>query len=242
MKKRFSVISLLMLAVLLGLAACARLPEAKPVPDAGETPGGFPMLRLGESNACYILQIDYPRLGDERIDRKILNWVKDNYASSTAEFNALCAHVTPKQPFRQWVSYELQLTPGAVSVVFTTLIYAGGEQYHDKIDARSYLRQNGAELGYNDIFTKPEDLTGALRASVKDSLAPDLRGIWAENPEYLSALESEQVSFSNFAIIEEGLRLYFPTRQIAPFYAGPQQCIVPLGALAPFGPRPEIWE
>lgn len=228
--------------LLLTLAGCAAPgPDPALVRDAGASLGGFPVKRLSENNDCYSLQIDYPDLGNPAIDRQIRAWVAEKYASSTGEFNELCRRVPPRQPFRFWVEYDLQAAAHTVSVVFKSLIYAGGGQYHDWVDVLNCRWADGRVLGYTDIFVAPDGLPGALAAQVRKALAPTLGEVWKENPEFSAAVDPVQATFSNFAITENGLLLYFPTRQIAPFYAGPQQCEVPLGELLKFGPKAEIW-
>lgn len=225
------------------ITACAA-PDSNSrlVHEAGTTQDGFAMRRVVESNDCYSLQIDYPELNNSDIDGQIRSWVDEEYKSTTEKFDALCANVKPKQPFRLWVEYDLHSTTHTVAVVFESLIYAGGDQYHDRVDTLNFLWENGAGLDYDDIFAAPENLELLLGEYVRHSLAPELGYIWEENPEFASALESGNASFDKFAITRGGLTLYFPTRKLAPFYAGPQRCEVPLKRLNKFGPRPEIWE
>lgn len=222
------------------LAGCA---SGGPAPYNVGNIGGMPAKRVSEKNACYELQIDYPVLEHAEIDRQLRGWVENNYREITGELKAICARQTPEIPFRFWVEYEFFSTSRTASVVFKSMFYAaGGEEYQDSISALNYLWEGGLPImGYNELF---EDLTGlmpAISAQVRGTLGPKLKSIWREHPEYGQAVNSGELCLSSFAITENGLVLYFPTRRIAPFFAGPQRCSVGLAKLAQFIPKPGIW-
>lgn len=241
MKKSLFILTLALALALPGLYACVSSAPNLALVQELEPSKGARAQRVSENSDCYSLQIDYPVLDQPVIDKKIRDWVDTRYNSATAEFNSFCAHVAPKQPFKLWVEYDLFMMPNTASVVFKSLIYAGGDQYHDWIEARNYLRENGTDLDFEALFSSTEGLPEALSKYAVGQFKPALGEIWKENPEYADALNPKHGPFNTFAITKTGLLLYFPTRKIAPFYAGPQECAVPLDAVKKFGPSPGIW-
>lgn len=186
--------------------------------------------------------MDYPVLGQTGIDRNIRDWVNSKYDETTAELAAVCQQKMPEEPFKFWSEYDLYTTSRTVSIVFKTWIYAGGDQYFDTVETVNYLWNSGNAIGYKDIFNQPQGLFSSLSSQVRSQLSPGLDSVWEAHPEFKDGLEAAEHSFQNFAITERGIMIYFPTRQIAPFYAGPQQADVPLGGLVKFAPKPDIWQ
>lgn len=230
--------------VLLALAACS---SAGPAPglvrETGASVSGFGVKRVSEQNDCYDLQMDYPVLGHSVIDGQVKKLVSEEYDATVSAIKDLCQRQKPEKPFKFWADYEVHSTAGTVSVVFKSWLYAdGGGQYLDKIRTLNCLWDGGATLGYADLFGATGGLFDAISDHVHQALAPALKDAWEHSPEYAAALKPSEDCFERFAITKEGLMLYFPTRQVAPFYAGPQRAGVPVRQLARFSPRPDIWE
>ena len=227
-------------------AACGCSAQSGPasslVHDADFKLDGFQVKRVTDNTDCYNLQMDYPVLEQAGIDRQIRDWINVKYDAITNELNAVCAREKPDEPFKFWSEYDLYTTSRTVSLVFKTWLYAGGEQYFDTVETVNYLWNSGNAIGYKDLFAEPQGIFKSISSEVKGKLSPSLRTVWENHPEFDDGLEAAEHSFENFAITETGLMIYFPTRQIAPFYAGPQRVDVPLGTLVRFAPKTDIWE
>lgn len=217
-------------------------PASLLVRDADFMLDGFKVKQVVENTDCYSLQMDYPLLGQGGIDRQIREWINAKYDEISAQLNAVCVRQKPKEPFKFWSGYDLYTTSRTASLVYKTWLYAGGDQYFDAVETVNYLWNSGNAIGYKDLFAQPQGVFKSISREVKGKLAPSLQSIWENHPEFNDGLEAAEHSFQNFAITEEGLMIYFPTRQIAPFYAGPQLVDVPLGSLVKFAPSNEIWK
>lgn len=235
---------LLLTCALFALAACTGSgPGPGLVHDAKNSASGFAAKRVSEQNECYDLQMEYPVLGHAVIDGQIKKLVDDEYAATQALLKDMCQRQKPEKPFRYWADYELYSSPSTVSLVFKSWLYAdGSEQYLDEIKTLNCLWDGGAALDYAELFGSTNGFFEALLGHVHEALTPALKEAWEHSPEHAAALKPVKESFERFAITQEGLLFYFPTRQIAPFYAGPQQAEVAVRRLDKFAPRQGIWK
>lgn len=212
------------------------------VQDTGMVLDGLPVYRVSEKNACYDLQIDYPVFDDHIINLQVRDWVDSQYAAATGELGGICKNNRPAQPIKVWTESDVYTTSRTISIVFKSWIYAdGSQQYYDSVETLNFLRSNGAALAYSDIFTNRQGFLEALSAYAGRKLAPALKDAWKQEPEYADSIIPCESLLGNFIITDSGIRLFFATRQIAPFYSGPQECDVPLKALHAFDPAPGIW-
>jgi hypothetical protein len=204
---------------------------------------GFPVEYLGEKNDCYEIRVSYPYLGRPVLDRQVRTWVDSIYNSVKSEFQAICKDASQFGGRLEFMlDYEMFNTLHVISVVLHSYIYTGGAHGIDGVQAMNMRVSNGDILSYNDLFVNTEDLWVFFSDYVYERLRPELGQIWFDTPQFSEGLEPEESSFRNFVITPEGLTLYFPTYQIAPFSAGPQQCGVPLRYLVRFVPKPGIWQ
>lgn len=214
--------------------------EAKP-----KASYGYPVEKIKQTNACFDLLIEYPFVGRPEIDQQIRVWVDKAYYDHSEEMQQICASdkdgMDRYRPYIYRVDYELESTPGAISVLFKTYAFTGGAHGVDGLQALNMSVRSGEELRYKDIFADTEGLFTDLSDFVYQSLYPKLGDIWMGSPLFTEGLEPVEASFKTFVITKKGLTIYFPTYQIAPHFEGPQICEVPLEKLIKFKPRPGIW-
>ncbi len=242
---KFFALSLLLLALYAcgGVAPESKAPAVTQQAKAQSVRFGFPVEQLHQKTDCYELKASYPFIGRPALDQPLRLWVDTVYNDARDTFTESCRDVPSLKGRQQFIlDYELFSTPHVASVVFHSWMYAGGAHGNDSVQIMNLRLSDGAELGYRDIFANTEGLWVFLSDYVYEHLRPELWQIWRDTPQFTEGLEPVEDSFRHFAVTPQGITLFFPTYQIAPYSAGPQQCDVPLRALLRFVPRPGVWQ
>ncbi|MCL1916043.1 MAG: DUF3298 and DUF4163 domain-containing protein [Desulfovibrionaceae bacterium] len=235
-------------AVLLsfGLAACeGAVSSVRSIPPALEesAPAGFPSESLNEANACYTARLDYPFFGRQALDQAVRQRAERFFRDILAELDQGCPGEAGKNPRDSFEAASLVFnTRQTVSVRFDTWIYTGGAHGLEGVRAVTLRLDNGSEMGYRDLFSRPEGLWEFLADYARAVLRPALEAHWRTMPEYEAGLDPKEESFKHFAVTPAGLSLFFPPYQLAPYSAGAQRCDIPLEKLLRFVPRPGVWD
>ncbi|MCL1889564.1 MAG: DUF3298 and DUF4163 domain-containing protein [Desulfovibrionaceae bacterium] len=247
-KSRGVTMPVLLCAVLMlfGLSACAgAVRTVRPVPSALEeaAPADFPRESLSEANACHTARLDYPFFGRPALDQAVRQRAESLFRDILAELDQDCPGGTDKNPKASFEAACLVFnTRQTVSVRFDTWVYTGGAHGLEGVRTATLRLDNGSELGYRDLFSRPEGLWEFLADYVRAALRPTLEAYWQTMPEYEAGLDSKEESFRHFAVTPAGLSLFFPPYQLAPYSAGAQYCDIPLEKLLRFVPRPGVWD
>lgn len=126
----------------------------------------------------------------------------------------------------------LQAAPPIVSIVLDFSVYYAGAAHpgHYAITV-VWDAGRGRALGFQDVFRATSDWEQALSRLAIPILERDLGemadGAWIEEGAGPIA-----ENFNRWALVEEGLVLFFDPYQVAPYAAGPQAVTIPRSALA----------
>lgn len=204
----------------------------------------LPSTVISEDNNCFKAKVIYPFTGRPKVDMDIHKYVDDIYAGPVRDFAEYCAKKDPKQP-----QYEINMdyesyAPSAnvISILFKPWMYTGGAHGLGQVRSANYDIKNGRVLQLENIFAKPAGLLEFFSDYSRKTLRPKLGKIWQENEMFAKGLDPEEENFSVFVLKKDGIVLYFPVYQVAPYASGVQQCFIPREELTGFMPKPGIWE
>jgi hypothetical protein len=239
-------------ALLLGALITASCAGIAPEPvltegegtEEGQGKAGFPAESLTESNECYDIRVAYPFFGRPAIDQDLRRRMEDLLRHAAGKFLASCRENPEKSgPENSFIAdYVLFGTPQTITVLFSKFTDSGGAHGFTDLESITWSVFGGGELGYADIFAHTDGLWEFLADYAQRELRPKLGELWLAAPEFASGLAPAETSFRRFALTPEGLSLFFPPYQVAPYACGPQRCDIPLEELLRFRPRPGIWQ
>lgn len=186
----------------------------------------------------YRVNISYPYLGIPVADAEIAIWARDQAATFTGSVKLF----SPPIPYELAITHETFVASSKVtSVIFFISTWMGGAHPEPGLATFIYTRKDGRRLSYSDIFMNTEGFFEALSAFCREDLAKQLgeRGVQ-------SMLEAgttpEVVNFDLFVLTRDGLRIYFPPYQAAPYSEGYLSVSIPLSKLSKFNPKTLFWD
>lgn len=212
-------------------AAAARTkqpPSTKPIDS-------YTITQRGDS---YRVNISYPNLGIPVADAELAIWAREQAAAFTDSVKMIDAPI----PYGLTVTYETKIASSrVVSVVFFISTSTGGAHPEPGLATFVYTQKDGRRLSYSDIFMKSEGLLDAFSALCRSSLAEQL-GERAITDMLEAGTAPELANFDLFALTKEGVRIYFPPYQAAPYSEGYLSVSIPLEKLSEFKPQTAFWD
>jgi len=214
--------------------------------------------KMTDNNDCYKqIYFEYPVLGQPAIDRSVRAWVESSFRGTDRWIHQACSGViqnciNDKSVCGQYYglgnwTYEASpekifLSPGAVSIAFVTVEYAGGA--HESYNIHTLiLNKDGRKLGFEDLFTRTEGLWQFFSNYCYRTMYNNLKKIWEMDPNWPKrGLAPTADSFQNVLVTPQGLTFLFHPYQVASKADGEQRCDIPLKDLAIFAPKPGIWK
>lgn len=242
--------SALFAAALFMTAALAVTPVWAAEPGAPREDEASITLREGD----FDIDVRYPRLGQAAVDDDLARWaahVVAAFRQGLAEPDDAARPATgTSDPNAHHFVNELKVTyevtrasaraERAVTVVFNVWTYTGGAHGNLDIITLSYDTASGTRLTLESLFADTEGALALLAAYCYDELAESLGDARVEDM-LRGGTSPDADNYASLALTPEGLRVYFPPYQVAPWSAGPQQVDVPLGVLIDAGPKLELW-
>ncbi|CAK7038730.1 MAG: Peptidoglycan-N-acetylmuramic acid deacetylase PdaC [Desulfovibrio sp.] len=188
----------------------------------------------------YRINISYPNLDIAAADAELSIWAREQAAAFANGVNMLSSSMP--MPCELTVSYEtLTASSKVVSVVFFISTAMGGAHPEPGLATFVYTKKDGRRLSYSNIFMSDDGLLETLSAICRESLAAQLgsRAV----PEMLQAgTTPDIVNFDLFSLTKDGLRIYFPPYQAAPYSEGYLTVTIPLDKLQKFKPQISFWD
>ncbi len=187
----------------------------------------------------YRVNISYPATGNAVADEELAIWARDQATAFITAVQQIPVH--SPLPYELTITYTtLVASPRVLSVIFTISASTGGAHPEPGLATFVYNRRDGRRLTYDDLFMRREGLLAALSEFCSRALAEQL-GDKAVPGMIKAGTAPEIANFDLFAVSPEGLTIYFPPYQAAPYSAGYLQVSVPLGALDAFKPQLPFW-
>lgn len=217
---------------------CAIAPDeavaARVKPSSVKAVDSYTITQRGDG---YRVNISYPNLGIPVADAELAIWAREQAAT----FADSVKLISPPIPYGLTITYETETAPsGIVSVIFFISTSMGGAHPEPGLATFVYTPKDGRRLSYSDIFMNAEGLLEAFSTVCRASLAEQL-GNRAVADMLEAGTEPDVVNFDLFALTKEGLRIYFPPYQAAPYSEGYLTVSIPLEKLSEFKPQMAFW-
>lgn len=185
------------------------------------------------------IEVHYPVLGVPKVDANIATWadqiVKDFESNFTEETDL--EHL----PYELKATYEISHpSTNVVSVVWEVGTYTGGVHGNIDIMTRTYKLQDGSLLDLHDLFGNLEIALNQMAAYSYKKLSESLGEMLIDDM-LSSGTTPDAENFSCLILIPDGIRIYFPPYQVAPWAAGPQSVDIPLDELTDADPHLDLW-
>ena len=210
------------------------------------------------------IHINYPSLGDARIDADIRGWVTDlaDAFSSHLDFTVMPGEsaedinatvdailrgdntsVAQQEDslYELWGAYKVSRpSDAAVSIDFELWNYTGAPEGNLDIITLNYSLLTGQRLNFVDIFEKPDVALQLMSSWAREQLGTRL-GAARRTRMLQDGTEPVIENFSSFSLTPEGICINFQPWQVAPSDAGIQKVAMPLEALMPSEPLLVLW-
>ncbi|MDR2391527.1 MAG: RsiV family protein [Planctomycetota bacterium] len=255
-----------MIAKPLSLFIAAVLWSAFPVASAGEAGTPRNLFPVGEPNALpsgrvrrvemnHALEISaaLPEFDNPAINEEIRGWLGRLLAAVLPQEGGDVARPADNAALSIWIDYRLsQPADQAVSVVIETSWHAEGAAHPASfVDILNFSLPDGQVLRIDTLFGDPERALAIFAKLSPGLVAEKLR---RENPDVFADLNDPDdvwLSRDGFAPTREnysvlglepgGVRVHFGEYQVLAYAFGKPDVLIPLSALAPAGPNPDIW-
>jgi uncharacterized protein YecT (DUF1311 family) len=209
------------LAALLALAAGAQAAEAPKVEKR----------TIEAKTAAYEIDAAYPQTGIKPIDEEVAAWVADEVAGFKKQ-----AAPDPDSAAGAWtldIGYSVERNDGQVlALLFTESVYTGGAHPGHTLRTYNYLLPDGRRVDVAQVVDGRKGLEKLSRLAIAD-LRPRLAGAEGlSDPDWIArGAGPDWANFENVLLLPDALKIMFPTYQVAPYVAGPQEVTIPFSAL-----------
>lgn len=215
------------------------------------------------------IHINYPSLGNNRIDADIRHWVEglanafENNLDVDNGFHMAYEDNEELKPgwflqdddlysglgeekdkavrsFELWGDYKIDRpSSAAASITWEIWNYTGQPQGNLDILTLNYNLLNGQRLGLVDIFENPDHALELMSSWSRKVLAKRLGNL--HDSMLLLGTEPLVENFSSLTLLPDGICINFQPFQVAPWEAGIQKVKMPLEELMPAAPLLSLW-
>ncbi len=221
-----------------GVAAAVQdRPASKSPSSSPQAVDSYTITQRGDG---YRINITYPQVGNPVADAELAIWAREQAAAFTDSMRMI--PTTPPVPYELLITYEtLRASPRVISVIFFISTYMGGAHAEPGLATFVYDKRDGRRLSYNDLFLNQEGIAGIFSDICRASLSTQLNGrIVADMLD--AGTTPLMANFDLFSMVENGVRIYFPPYQVAPYSEGYLTVTIPLNELAHFKPHLAFWD
>ncbi len=188
----------------------------------------------------YRVNISYPAIGNAVADEELAIWARDQANAFVRGVEQI--PVPSPLPYELAIDYDTQVaSPRVISIIFTiSASTAGAQPEPGGLATFVFDRQNGRRLTYENLFLRQDGLLDALSEycakALREQLGEKVR------PDMVKAGTAPEIAnFDMFALSSQGLVIYFPPYQVAPYSEGYLRVTVPVNVLEPFKPQMFFW-
>ena len=193
-----------------------------------------------EENRRVKIHVRYPQFGIDNVDRDIRQWALGVAGEFRSEYGGEPLGDT-HVPYLLDITYEVVAPPnGMLSVIWQEASYTAGAHGQLNLLSLNYAPGTGRPVALLDVFASPSMALQLMSAHAEKILSRRL-GDMKVDEMLREGLLPEADNFATFAVTPDGLRVYFPPYQVAPWAAGPQAVDIPLSVLKPAGPVMHYW-
>lgn len=212
------------------------LREKTPVPSAKPVTS----YTVAERGDTFRVSITYPHIDVPVADAELAIWAREQ---ANAFIDSIRLIPTPPPlPYELAITYEtVTASSSVVSVVFFISTTMGGTQPEPGMATFVYDKRNGRRLSYNDILMQRDGLPLVFSRICRRTLEEQL-GDKTDIPMLDAGTAPDMSNFDLFSLTPDGVRIYFPPYQVAPYSAGYLNVTIPLTDLTAFTPHKDFWD
>lgn len=187
-----------------------------------------------DASPKYEVELSWPYVGVEAIDRDVETWVKQ----TAEDFRAMAdAENDPAQTAWTFeIDYEVMRNDAQVlALAFNISAYTGGAHGSLDLVTRNYRLPEGVRLDLRELLDGERALAKLSEWAIAD-LEKQLGGDdgVADSDWIRTGAAAEWNAFAAFLLLPDSLRIEFQPYQVGPWAIGPQTVSIPLSALAGF--------
>lgn len=216
-----------------------------------------------EEDPSLRVHINYPSIGQRRVDADIRAWVTnlaDIFAThlqalngdasfpETLEYPEGFLHDNDlvsgleERAYELWGDYTItRPSDKAISVTFEIWNYTGNPQGALDIMTLNYNLANGQRLDLVDIFENPGEALQLMSNFSRRQLEKRL-GSAGRSRMAMDGTEPLAENFASLTLTKDGISVNFQPWQVAPWEAGIQKVEIPLTELLAAGPLLALWD
>ena len=188
----------------------------------------------------YRVSITYPQTGNPVADAELAIWAREQASAFTESVSLIPTR--PPVPYELFITYEtLKASSRVISVVFFISTSMGGAHPEPGMATFVYDKRDGRRLSYSNLFTNQEGLVHTFSTICKTSLTEQL-GNRAASDMLEAGTAPDMANFDLFTVVQNGIRVYFPPYQAAPYSEGYLTVTIPLADLTEFSPHTTFWD
>ena len=212
----------------------------------------FPPVRRVERDFTWNVSAALPAFDHPVIDGEIRAWLNRLLAAALEEEDG---GFPPEESatLSIWIDYRLSRPSDHVlSVAIETSWYREGNAHPaSSIDIVNFSYPDARILRLDSLFSDPEKALAIFSALSPGLILESLR---KENPEVLAnssdpddiwlnrdGFAPTRENYSSLGLEPGGVRIHFGEYQVLAYAFGKPEVLIPLSALAPAGPNPDVW-
>jgi len=194
--------------------------RSAPIFSTGSGSAEVTVARINDSQAGYVVDVEYPQFGIPAIDAQIKKMVED----AVAEFEAMPPNppdsATPQNQFTGRFD-KVYVGPDIVSLELILSQYTGGAHNLTLFSGIDFDRTTGKQLLQSDAFK----LIGMTADQVSQGATTQLKAALGDGFQFPEGADSNPENFSSFLIGSSTVTFIFQEYQVAAYAAGPQQAV-----------------
>lgn len=195
-------------------------------------------------SSSWKVDISYPRLGTEAIDRRFRNWLEDHVNTTLSDVAVVS--IDPDFEGQNW-DMTVDCQPSRPServasvVVRTSTFPSRAAHPMSFIHVVNYDIETGQELRLSDIFALP-DRALAIMAEKAPELANKAAADGIEDDDWFSeGFSAKPENYTALELTPDGIRIYFQLYQILPYVFGMTSIDMPRDMFEGAGPNLALW-
>lgn len=179
----------------------------------------------------YKIKVYYPISGYKNLNNKIKSLIYDNII----EFKKMTKndYIQENMYYDLYINYDEYMYKNYISYVFYIETYTGGAHPAHFVHTINYDTDNNRFIVIDDLIKKDEHILDRLSKISRDKLL--LSGKFNGNGYVMDMFNDgtspKKDNFKNFTFTNEGLKIFFDYYQIAPYYMGMSEIIIPYDKL-----------
>jgi len=189
---------------------------------------------ISEETKIFKIEAKIPKIGQEKIDREIKDFVRktiSNFKRENPKLPIINGQTNGKKPpwkNELWISPKIYVYSKSIkSVRFDVYQFTGGAHGITNVFTRTFNLKTGKEITWGDLFQhehNPLEIISPLaRSDLKIMLGKMADDKWINE----GTSEKNPENYKNWVVEKKGLRIIFSQYQVGPYAIGMPEVLVP---------------